>query len=537
MGGRPGELVDSAFALPGRAHAMTLSTASRADQPTGESPASRRELLTVLALFVLVWTLVPLFARWPAPIWDDTMEAWTWGQVPQHGYYKLPPFYAWIAGLWFRVLPPADWSGYLLPALNGAVGLLGLWHIARRFVSPSVRLVPVLLATTLPTATYMATLFNANTILLALWPWLLLAFLRTLETRRAIDGALLGLLAAAAMLSKYSSALLLASMLAAAILHPGRGAYFRSPAPYAAVVIGVLALLPHMLWLVASDFAPFKYAAGKVTGSTSRALFKASTVALTAIALAAPPALALVLATRAQAGSLLAGAWLSLVRPERCWFLVLVLGPLALTLLSGVLGGVRLAPNYLIPTLILAPVALIAAADEAIVERLRAGVRAFAIGYAALALLTAPAVAYCGMALQLRKFSDPVREAVGAAQELWRRHAFGPVRIVAGSELYALALAYYGPDRPVQFTHIDLKEAPWITPRRIASEGLLAVCVTGDPDCLRLAPYLSPRTIRISRTLQKSFLGRAGKPVALELIVIPPDADAAGATGSRRGRP
>jgi hypothetical protein len=41
----------------------------------------------------------------PAAIHNDMAEAYDWGREFQLGYFQHPPFWAWIAGLWFEVFP------------------------------------------------------------------------------------------------------------------------------------------------------------------------------------------------------------------------------------------------------------------------------------------------------------------------------------------------------------------------------------------------------------------------------------------------
>lgn len=499
---------------------MTILAAG--GDPADAARIERRALGLLMAAFALAWTLAPLVARWGAPIWDDTMEAWTWGQVMSLGYYKLPPFYAWVAGTWYRLLPRTDLTGYLLPALNAALMLPAVWCIARRFVATQDRMIPTLLATTLPTATYMATVFNANTVLLPLWSWMALALIRVLERRRLADAAALGALAASAMLSKYSSALMLASCLAASVLHPDRRAFWRSPAPYVAGLVAAALFAPHVWWLVAHDYPTFRYAASKVTDSRSVAAYKAVTVTLTGVALTVPMLLALWLGLRNDFAVAMRDAWRRLAGPDGRWFLVLTAGPFVLTILSGLLGGIKLAPNYLIPTLFLLPVALVAGLDESRGIALRPMIERAAIAYSAIAVVLAPAVGYASVWADLPKLSDPVKAAVEEAQELWRQRTSQPVRIVAGSELYALALHYYLDDRPLHFAHFNLQQAPWISPELIRRDGLLAVCVKGDAQCKRLAGYLTPAAERYERTLERAEFGVRGVPTTIEIVVIPP---------------
>ena len=61
--------------------------------------------LTLFGLFVLMWTLYGVVSASPAAIHNDMAEAYAWGREFQLGYEKHPPFWAWIAGLWFEIFP------------------------------------------------------------------------------------------------------------------------------------------------------------------------------------------------------------------------------------------------------------------------------------------------------------------------------------------------------------------------------------------------------------------------------------------------
>ena len=66
---------------------------------------------------------------------------------------------------------------------------------------------------------------------------------------------MLGLAAAASMLTYYSATFGLLGLTLAAVMLPGRRNFFTSPAPYAAIVVFVLTLIPHVAWLVNNDFS------------------------------------------------------------------------------------------------------------------------------------------------------------------------------------------------------------------------------------------------------------------------------------------
>ncbi|HKB22288.1 MAG TPA: hypothetical protein VKC99_05805, partial [Methyloceanibacter sp.] len=90
---------------------------------TRKAQSSLWPSLALLAIFVMVWTLYGVISAAPAAIHNDMAEAYAWGREFQLGYEKHPPFWAWIAGLWFEVFPRTDWAFTLLAVLNAGLGL------------------------------------------------------------------------------------------------------------------------------------------------------------------------------------------------------------------------------------------------------------------------------------------------------------------------------------------------------------------------------------------------------------------------------
>src|SRR5262249_23948036 len=108
---------------------------------------------------------------------------------------------------------------------------------------------------------------NNYQVLLALTPVLILTFLVAYERRTALWGVLLGLAGAATLMTIYSGGLAVAGVVAAAVLHPGRRRFFASPTPYIALLVGIVAISPHLVWLVRHDFLPLHWAGDQLHDS------------------------------------------------------------------------------------------------------------------------------------------------------------------------------------------------------------------------------------------------------------------------------
>src|SRR4029079_19300381 len=125
------------------------------------------------------------------------------------GYPKHPPLTMAVVRAWFAVFPTADWAYYLLAMANVGLTLWIVWRLMARFLDGEKRVVGLALLTLVPFFNFHALKFNQHTVLLALWAGTTLFFLRSFETRKMLDAALAGVLAAAAMYGKYWSAMLL----------------------------------------------------------------------------------------------------------------------------------------------------------------------------------------------------------------------------------------------------------------------------------------------------------------------------------------
>lgn len=483
-------------------------------------------LPAIVCAHIVLWTAFSTLAQSAGAVHHDMTEAWAWGQQPQLGYYKHPPFYAWIVGLWFHIFPREDVWFYLLAQINSGLGLAGVWFLAGRLVGPAERLAAVLLLSLAPFNNVMAINFNANAILLSLWPWTTYAFVRAVQTGRALDGLLFGALAAAGLLSKYFSALLLAGCLFASLLHPRVRAIYRSPAPYVALVVCVLLLLPHANWVLSHDLQTLQYAADKANKSAfsrSLVLYKTITTGFATLALLGLPALVLGAAVgRAGLAERMSAARRNL-RGDVAWIAVLAWTPFILTLLAGVLASVKISTNFMIPVLFMVPLAFLMLSRLAITPPQLRTIRRAAIGYPVAAVLATPVIATVLFARQVDLASEPRQELAARVTAEWHAAFGSPLRIVAGTNAYGTGITFYSPDSPADFTRLNHAQAPWITPERLRREGVAIACIDADQDCrAKAAALMTPAGRRLRIDLRRRFWGSEGPVHAFEVFMIPP---------------
>lgn len=490
---------------------------------------SRLGLAAILLLHVAVWTAAAAIAQSAGAMHHDMTETYAWGREFQLGYAKHPPLFAWVAGTWFLVFPRTELAYYALSAVNAAVGLAGIWCLAGRLVPQGehtgrAQTAALILTMLTPFFSVIAINFNANAILLASWPWTLWAFVRSLQTAKARDGVLFGLIAGLALLSKYNSILLLVSCLAAALLHPRRAAYFASLAPYAAIAACTLVCLPHAAWALDHKLSTVSYVLDKPRLAPAQLLRMALVSLLGVAAMFVVPLLAGAAASGfRQASAPLARALSLGVSPGYRWLMVLVLGPLLLTMVAAFASGLKLSTNYLLPALLIWPAGTTALGFPA-TETLRPRVLFAALaGWLGLALLAAPLVAIGAFVIQTPLAAEPVREVAIAATRAWRDAHKSTLAFVAGSETYAFGAPFYSPDNPRLYLMATPSASPWVTAGDLAKGGLLIICAESDDGCRQTAGrWLADPSLQLTLHIERSFLGLKAPGRDFRLFLIAP---------------
>ncbi len=472
--------------------------------------------LAFLGLHTAVWTLYSTLSNTGA-LHQDMIEAYSWGREFQLGYYKHPPFWAWIAGAWFEVFPRTNWAFYLLANLNAGIAILGVWQLAGLFTQGMHRLNATLLIVLIPFYTIQGHQYNANYMQLSLWPWTVYFFVISMEHRRLRDAIAFGVLAAAGMLSKYYSALLLMSCFAASFAHPDWRRYYRSPAPYIAVLVCALLFAPHIWWLANNDFLPFKYAEAKTAYPAAKFYTSIITFIIGCIGFNLIGT-ALILFSRSRGAQRADDAASAPIASNRERFVaILALGPFALTLVAALAGHMRLSTNFAAPIFFLVPLLLIQYFKPQPARLRRLAAAAAGVLYAA-ALLAAPAIPelLTGVIQQEAKRADEVSRA---AMRMWAEVTPLPPRIAAGSEMFAAGTSFYSSEDVSAFFNFDMRLSPWITPAFLARAGFLGICGEDDSACQKRAAELGGPDMVQGHIM---LAGKPQKPLSLRIFIQPP---------------
>ena len=481
-------------------------------------PARReRTVIVLLAVYWLVWTAYGTISKAPQGLHPDMTEIVVWSRAPALGYLKHPPVAAWLAAGWFAVFPMAEWTFYLLAMLMPVAALWIAWRLMADYLDAEKRVAGLALLALVPFFNFHALKYNVNTVLMPLWAVTTLWFLRSYRTRSAGYAALAGLGAALSMLGKYWSVFLIAGLVVAALADRRRSAYFRSPAPWITIAVGLVAMAPHLWWLVDSDFAPFTYAMS-VHGEKSLAIAAESTLGYLGGSLgyvAVPLVIVLVMARRP---AVLAGPWVA--DGERRLVLAAFWAPLLLPVVGAIAGDTAITSLWSMSAWTLLPVALLAPVALTVRPRDTERLLMLAVALPLVMLVVSPAIAWF-----TRDKARPVEaQAQLLAREvdrIWRLTTPLPLRFVGGDPGVAYGVVTWSADRPRALANMPAPPAGVL--RR---DGVAIVCLTEDTGCKANAAKAAGRTAGsrvIVSTIVRGFWGRLGKPQSYTITLVPPE--------------
>lgn len=503
--------------------------------------ADARTARAVVAGFVFVhavaWTVILCLLKTAQDLHFDTTEAYAWGRDFLLGYGKHPPLSGWIAGVWFRLAPVTDASAYALAMATTGFGLFVCWLIACRVVDRRRAFLSVALLALYPIFNFKGFKYNADLAQVAVLPLIVLAYLNAFEKRTARAGLWLGLAAAAGMLTKYWAVTMIGAVALAALLHPQRAAFLRSPAPWVAMAAFAAAMAPHLVWLWQMDFAPFVYAGTYAHISRARSVVAAADFFGHNFALLAPVLIALVLVLSLRApGSrrrlwwpgwfvLGASAGPRLAPAINVWSIQTIL--VAVPVCGAIVFAILMKTDWGIPMFFLTPLALLAWPRVRV--RLIAPVGALAtwlvITVGVLAL--APSLARDSFARQAAQGTTYTADSRLAEQltELWRLRFGTPWAVAVSFVEAATPMTFYSPDHPKPL-ELDVTWGAGLTTLDEARRsGFIGICETADPrlaDCMAWMQENAAGAERIEVTQRRFFHGMAGPQGLWHIFIVPP---------------
>jgi 4-amino-4-deoxy-L-arabinose transferase-like glycosyltransferase len=486
------------------------------------------------AVHAALWTVILVNLKTGQDVHMDVAEAFGWGQKFLPGYGKHPPLSGWIAGVWFMIFPVTDWATYALAMVTLGCGLVICWLIALRVVDHRRAFLVVVMLALYPIFNFKGFKYNPDLLQLVTLPLVVLAYLDAFEKRSVKSGLWLGLAGALALMTKYWVLTMIGAIGLAALIHPQRLQFLRSPAPWVAIATLAVAMIPHIMWLIQVNFAPLTYA-GESYSITDRTELNGLAWGYIAhnLALLALPvvlaAIALLWPTRWRKRFVVwsrgANSGVRTAQALNIWIIqaVVAIGPP----LGAVIFRIYIKTDWGIPLFFLAPLALIA------MPPLR--VRQIALlRLAATWLLVTLAVLVASRRIGAYEVSQHRNEGASfrarseLARELtteWHARFHSRLPVVAAYDDIGQPVTFYSPDHPAALT----PDEPWSSGLTSLDEakrsGFIGICEAGDWKLEKCEAWMKEHASNGERmviTTRRFFQGTAGAATSWNVIIVPP---------------
>ena len=477
----------------------------------------------MLLCFATIWTVYLIVAYIGSDLHPDVLETWTLGRRFEWGNPKHPPLMGWVARAWTTIFPVSDWSMQLMAMANAALGLWAVDLISRQFVTGHKRILVLLLLMLTPTYQFHAQRFNANAILLSLWPLATYCFLCSVQTRTVIWATAAGFTAALAMLGKYYSIFLVAAFCIAAVAQSSRRAYFISAAPYVSIAAASLVLAPHVYWLANHGAPTFDYAMAH-TG------FDWVTVLLDVTNFLA--GLAAALSVAAVTWLMIAGRHLNRVAadfkaadPGLKLLLIILVATIVLPILTSLALRTDLPSLWALQGIFLLAVLVVCPTSYPIEKFYTVNATVLVAGIAVVAtIVAAPIHAVYRNHYGYEEGRNLYRQAALELTRQWHEVSDRPLPRVSGDDSLAFATAFYSPDHPF-YSRPFVYQYTWKVPRKATVErGWAAICFADRFDCLdwmATAGARSDYSIRHEFTVHANLLGMPGISRGVVSLIVP----------------
>lgn len=492
---------------------------------------------------VVLWTAILTQLKAGQDIHFDVAEGYAWGQKFLLGYGKHPPLSGWISGAWFMVFPTADWATYALAMTVLGSGMMICWLIALRVVDRRRAFLVVVMLALYPIFNFKGFKYNPDLLQLVTLPLMVLAYLDAFERRTVRSGVWLGLAGALALLTKYWVLTMIGAVGLAALIHPARALFLRSPAPWVAIGTLAIAMVPHAIWLTDVDFAPFTYAGQSYAlSSRSESLrlvlgYIGHNVAL----LAAPIALAAaavgwttrwwsLLAHRPAA--FFARPWSRAANPGvrtsaalNVWLIqiIVAVGPPV----GALLFDIYIKTDWGISLFFLTPLSVVAIPALRVRRAALVRIAAVWLGITLAVLAAAPPIAAISMprdAAGLPAYgsrSQLARELT----EVWHRRFFLRWAVVAAATDTGEPMTFYSVDHPAPLTPGEAWSSGLTSLNEARRQGFIGICEVGDWKLQACEAWMNANAANAERmviTTRRFFHGAAGAATAWNIYIVPP---------------
>lgn len=493
---------------------------------------------------VVLWTAILTQLKAAQDIHYDVSEGYAWGQKFLWGYGKHPPLSGWVSGVWFSLLPAADWATYLLAMVTVGIGMVLCWAIALKVVDRRRAFLVLVMVAIYPIFNFKGFKFNPDLLQLVTLPLVVLAYLDAFEKRTIRSGVLLGLAGALALMTKYWVLTMIGAIGLAALIHPQRMLFLRSKAPWVAIVTMVVAMIPHALWVRQVHYAPFLYAGDTYAISShweslqlvwgyighNIALLLLPLVLAAAVLAWAPRWWALLArnprAFVARPWSLTTNPGVNRDQALNIWLIqaIVAIGPP----IGALIFDIYIKTDWGISLFFLVPLAVIAIPSLRVPRVALVRLAAIWLVLSLLTLAFAPQITIASLPRDADgnfthgSYSQLARQLT----DTWHKRAFARWASVVGYVDVAEQMTFYSPDHPLPVTPYEEWPSGVTSLADARRNGFIGICQEHDWKFERCEAWMKDNAKgaeRIVMTTRRFFKGHASVPDTWDVYLVPPE--------------
>lgn len=456
---------------------MFSSIRSGFNQLDATNPRQMRNItLAYIALHAILWFVMAIVS-FDAPH-KDSIEELFWLQKFDWGYPKFGPIGTWWVHLFVAIFGRAIWVTYLAGVMNVALMLLIVWRIALLISTPSRSLMAVVLTSLVMYHSVNGLQVSSNLIQLfptALFLWTVLLAVRNQQWWRWV---LLGVAGAVCLLTKYSAGIWFAVMGIWMLLDTRMHHRHAMMGIVIAVVAGVIALIPHVEWMIRTDAPTLRYMQHQVDREVNH-LAEVGKFIASQIGKLAPLLIALLIVNlqfkRDEKG------WQGLkgtpsTTTEDRYISFAAYGPMLVTCVLGAFL-IDLNANWATAYFILLGVYALRYVPH--LDGSLAVQRVLGVGLTLNILIVCSVGLYYGLIVDMigkvARANYPAKEQGVLLDEVWDSKTRGPLKVVIGETWVAGVTSVTSKDQPLVLPYGLFEEGPAVTPEMIKKCGALIV--------------------------------------------------------------
>ncbi len=239
---------------------------------SGQTSMSRDTLWIVVFLGGLTLLLVVRLVALQLNVTDlffDEAQYWAWSEDPAFGYYSKPPLIAWLIRAATEACGIGEPCVRLPSPLLHTLTSLAVFALARTLYDVRTAALSGLAFATLPGVSLSAGLISTDVPLLLCWAVALVAFAALSTTRSLWPALLLGVAFGVGLNAKYAMAWFVVCAAVYLFFTPQRRELLKDYRLYLALGLGVLLIVPNIVWNYAHAFATLSHTADNANWSGS----------------------------------------------------------------------------------------------------------------------------------------------------------------------------------------------------------------------------------------------------------------------------